>query len=57
MPLKRFDGMGYMHHSKYLGIILIDKSIIKPLDNVGNDYKKQNMKATITEKNPYSCPT
>lgn len=29
MPFKRFEGMGYMRHSKYLGIIQIDKSIMK----------------------------
>lgn len=29
MPFKRFESMGYMRHSKYLGIIQIDKSIMK----------------------------
>lgn len=29
MPFKRFEGMGYMRHSKYLGIIQIDKCIMK----------------------------
>lgn len=29
MPFKRFEGMGYMRHSKYLGVIQIDKSIMK----------------------------
>ena len=29
MPFKRFEGMCYMRHSKYLGIIQIDKSIMK----------------------------
>lgn len=29
MPFKRFEGMGYMRHSKYLGTIQIDKSIMK----------------------------
>ncbi len=33
MPFKRFEDMGYMHHSKYLGIIQIDKSIMKNLDD------------------------
>ena len=33
MPFKRFEGMGYMRHSKYLGIIQIDKSIMKTLDD------------------------
>lgn len=33
MPFKRFEGMGYMRHSKYLGIIQIDKSIIRSLDD------------------------
>lgn len=28
-PFKRFEDMGYMHHSKYLGILQIDKSIMK----------------------------
>ena len=29
MPFNRFEGMGYMRHSKYLGILQIDKSIMK----------------------------
>ena len=29
MPFKRFESMGYMRHSKYIGIIQIDKSIMK----------------------------
>lgn len=33
MPFKRFEGMGYMRHSKYLGVIQIDKSIMKTLDD------------------------
>ena len=33
MPFNRFEGMGYMRHSKYLGIIQIDKSIMKTLDD------------------------
>ncbi len=33
MPFKRFEGMGYMRHSKYLGILQIDKSIMKTLDD------------------------
>lgn len=33
MPFKRFEEMGYMHHSKYLGILQIDKSIMKSLDD------------------------
>ncbi len=33
MPFKRFEGMGYMRHSKYLGIIQIDKSIMKTFDD------------------------
>ena len=32
MPFKRFEGMGYMRHSKYLGIVQIDRSIMKTLD-------------------------
>lgn len=31
MPFKRFEDMGYMHHSKYLGILQIDKNIMKHL--------------------------
>ncbi len=31
-PFKRFEGMGYMRHSKYLGVIQIDKSIMKTFD-------------------------
>ncbi len=33
MPFKRFEDMGYMHHSKYLGILQIDKSIMKSFDD------------------------
>ena len=33
MPFNRFEGMGYMRHSKYLGIIQIDKSIMKTLNS------------------------
>ena len=32
MPFKRFEEMGYLHHSKYLGVLQIDKSIMKSLD-------------------------
>jgi hypothetical protein len=31
-PFRRFEDMGYMHHSKYLGILQIDKSIMKSFD-------------------------
>lgn len=33
MPFKRFEDMGYMHHSKYLGILQIDKAIMKNFDD------------------------
>lgn len=33
MPFKRFESMGYMRHSKYLGVIQIDKSIMKTFDD------------------------
>lgn len=33
MPFKRFEDMGYMHHSKYLGLLQIDKSIMKSIDD------------------------
>lgn len=33
MPFKRFEDMGFMHHSKYLGTLQIDKSIMKSLDD------------------------
>ena len=36
MPFKRFEEMGYLHHSKYLGVLQIDKSIMKSLDE--NDF-------------------
>ncbi len=32
-PFKRFEDMGYMHHSKYLGVLQIDKSIMKSFDD------------------------
>lgn len=32
-PFKRFEDMGYMHHSKYLGILQIDKCIMNNLDD------------------------
>lgn len=32
-PFKRFEDMGYMHHSKHLGILQIDKSIMKDFDD------------------------
>lgn len=32
-PFKRFEDMGYMHHSKYLGTLQIDKSIMKSFDD------------------------
>ena len=37
MPFKRFEGMGYMRHSKYLGIIQIDKSIMKDWTDVDTE--------------------
>lgn len=33
MPFKRFEGMEYIKHSEYLGVIQIDKSIMKTLDD------------------------
>lgn len=32
-PFKRFEDMGYMHHSKYLGNLQIDKSIMKNFED------------------------
>lgn len=32
-PFKRFEDMGYMHHSKYLGTLQIDKSIMRSFDD------------------------
>lgn len=32
MPFRRFEDMGYMHHSKYIGVLQIDKSIMKNFD-------------------------
>lgn len=29
MPFKRFEDMGFMHHSKYVGTIQLDKTIMK----------------------------
>ena len=40
-PFKRFEDMGYMHHSKYLGILQIDKSIIK-------DFNEDDMSDLLT---------
>ena len=37
MPFKRFEDMGYMRHSKYLGIIQIDKSIMKDWNNTDDE--------------------
>jgi len=31
MPFRRFEDMGYMHHSKYMGVLQIDKSIMRNL--------------------------
>ena len=31
MPFKRFEDMGFMHHSKYLGTIKLDRQIMKTL--------------------------
>lgn len=33
MPFKRFEDMGYMHHSKYIGTLQIDKAIMKNFDD------------------------
>ena len=38
MPFKRFEDMGFMHHSKNIGIIQLDRDIIKNLTD--NDIKK-----------------
>ena len=38
MPFKRFEGMGFMHHSKNIGIIQLDRDIIKNLTD--DDVKK-----------------
>ena len=32
-PFKRFEDMGFMHHSKHIGIIKIDRSIMNTLDD------------------------
>lgn len=34
MPFKRFEDMGFMHHAKNIGIIQLDRDIVK---NMGND--------------------
>lgn len=36
MPFKRFEDMNFMHHSKYMGVIQLDKQIVKQLtdDNI-----------------------
>lgn len=33
MPFKRFEDMGFMRHSKYIGTLQLDKSIVKELNN------------------------
>lgn len=33
MPFKRFEDMGFMRHSKYIGTLQLDKSIAKELNN------------------------
>lgn len=33
MPFKRFEDMNFIHHSKYLGMIQLDKQIVKHLTN------------------------
>ena len=38
MPFKRFEDMGFMHHSKNIGIIQLDRDIIKNLTD--DDVKK-----------------
>ena len=38
MPFKRFEDMGFMHHSKNIGIIKLDRDIIKNLTD--DDVKK-----------------
>ena len=41
MPYKRFEDMGFMSHSKFLGIIRVDRSIMHRL----TDEDKQNLKS------------
>ena len=31
MPFKRYEDMGFIQHSKYLGIIQLDRQIVKNL--------------------------
>ncbi len=45
MPFKRFEDMGYMRHSKYLGVIQIDKSIMKDW----NENDTENIKECCRE--------
>ncbi len=33
MPFKRFEDMGFMHHAKNIGIIQLDRDIVKKLDD------------------------
>lgn len=32
MPFKRFEDMGFIHHAKHLGVIQMEKSILRRLD-------------------------
>ena len=42
MPFKRFEDMGFISHSKYMGIVKIDRSIMHRL----TDQDKEELKAS-----------
>jgi len=43
MPFKRFEDMGFMHHSKSIGLIQLDKQIVK---NMTEDDKERLIKSS-----------
>ena len=45
-PLKRFEDMGYMHHTKVMGVLQIDKTIMRNLQEKDiEELKEQCQKA------------
>ena len=49
MPFKRFEDMGFIRHSKHLGIIQLDKAIHKRLGKKDYEHIKLSCEAAIQQ--------
>lgn len=49
MPYRRFEDMGFIHHAKHLGMIQIEKAIIRRLDDAEKVYMRKRCKEALLQ--------